>query len=183
MAITGNSRTAAAFTLLLAVSGTFAATISNADYLAAKDHINASYLTDRAGCDAQVGTAKDVCQARAHGKQQIALAELEYSRTGKTRDLRRIAATRADANYRVAKDQCGDQTGTARVLCVAEADEVRARALLAARKITSPGDTRTDAAEDSNDADYRVALSKCDGLSGDAQSACVTAAKARYDHS
>ena len=39
---------------------------------------------------------------------------------------------------------------------------------------------RRDATEDKRDADYKVAIEKCDSLSGSAKDTCVSNAKARY---
>ena len=42
---------------------------------------------------------------------------------------------------------------------------------------------RKDAVEDKRDADYKVAIEKCDSLSGAAKDTCVKDAKARYGKS
>jgi len=39
---------------------------------------------------------------------------------------------------------------------------------------------KKDAAAEKVDADYKVALEKCDALSGDAKNSCVAAAKTKY---
>ena len=39
---------------------------------------------------------------------------------------------------------------------------------------------RKDAAEDKMDAEYKVAVEKCDAQTGAAKDSCVTAAKAKY---
>ena len=44
-------------------------------------------------------------------------------------------------------------------------------------------DVRRDAIEDKRDAEYKVAVEKCDALSGSAKSACVQDAKARFGKS
>ena len=44
-------------------------------------------------------------------------------------------------------------------------------------------DARRDAASDKRDADYAVAKEKCDIFAGDAKSACVKDAKARFGQS
>ena len=41
-------------------------------------------------------------------------------------------------------------------------------------------DAKMDAAKDKREADYKVAAEKCDAMSGDAKSACVAQAKAKY---
>jgi len=45
------------------------------------------------------------------------------------------------------------------------------------------GEARKDATEDKRDADYRVASEKCGALAGDAKSACMSAAKAKFKKS
>ena len=42
------------------------------------------------------------------------------------------------------------------------------------------GAAKKDAAADKLDADYKVAIEKCDALAGDAKSSCVAAAKAKF---
>ncbi len=44
-------------------------------------------------------------------------------------------------------------------------------------------DARRQAAEDKRDADYKVAIEKCDALTGAAKSTCVSDAKLRYGKS
>ena len=44
-------------------------------------------------------------------------------------------------------------------------------------------DAKQDAAEDKRDADYKVAVEKCDALAGAAKDACVRDAKARFGKS
>jgi len=50
----------------------------------------------------------------------------------------------------------------------------------ATEKIT---EVRKDAAGDKRDAEYAVAIEKCDALAGDAKSTCVGSAKSRYGKS
>ena len=61
-----------------------------------------------------------------------------------------------------------------------EAKAVEVRALADAKLGKDIGDARKDAADDRRDADYRVALEKCDAFAGDAKSTCVGSAKSRY---
>ena len=45
------------------------------------------------------------------------------------------------------------------------------------------GDAQVKAAEEKREADYKVAVEKCDALSGSAKSTCVNEAKLRYGKS
>jgi hypothetical protein len=42
------------------------------------------------------------------------------------------------------------------------------------------GEARKDAAIDKRDADYKVAIAKCDALAGDPKTACVATAKSTF---
>ena len=43
-------------------------------------------------------------------------------------------------------------------------------------------DAKADASADKREADYKVALERCDAISGSAKEACVSQAKAKYKH-
>ena len=169
-----------AVALLFAGAGTQAANMSHADYSAAKDRISADYKAQRASCDQLSGNAKDICVEQSKGKESIARAELEADYTGKASDRNKVATVKADAVYAVAKEECDDKAGNAKDTCVAEAKAAHTKALADAKLSKKVGEARQDAIEDKRDADYKVAVQKCDTLAGDAKSACVSDAKTRY---
>jgi hypothetical protein len=165
---------------LLSLPVAYAANISKADYTAGKARISAAYKADRAACDAQSGNAKDVCVQEAKAKEKVALVELEYSQTGKPADRQKVFVARAESTYAVAKERCDDLAGNAKDVCVKEAKAVEIKALADAKMGKEIGDARQDAAAEKLDADYKVAIEKCDALAGDAKNNCVAAAKARF---
>jgi len=168
----------------LCLSGSaFAAPMSHAEYAAKKDQISAAYKTDKAACDKLAGNEQDVCVERAKGKESVAKAELEYSYTGKDSDAAKIAEKKADANYAVAKEQCDDRKGNDKDVCVKEAKATHEKALADAKLSKKVRSAEKDAAQDKRDADYKVAVEKCDSMSGDAKAACVKSAKERYGKS
>ena len=169
-----------AWVCLLTLPVAYAANISKADYTAGKARISASYKADRAACDAQSGNAKDVCVQEAKAKEKVARAELEYSHTGKTTDRNKVLVARAESAYAVAKERCDDLSGNAKDGCVKEAKAVEIKALADAKLGKEIGDAKQDAASEKLDADYKVAVEKCDALAGDAKNNCVAAAKARF---
>jgi hypothetical protein len=59
-----------------------AASMSKADYTAAKTRISAEYKSDKAACASLAGNAKDICIQEAKAKEKVARAELEYGYTG-----------------------------------------------------------------------------------------------------
>src|SRR5450755_3723570 len=125
--------------------------------------------------------------------QAATMAKAEYD-AGKTR---------IGADYKADKAACAGQAGNAKDICVeeAKAKERVARAELEYAHTGKSGDrnkvlvakaesayavakeigeAKNNAAEDKRDADYKVAIEKCDGLSGDAKANCVAAAKTKF---
>ena len=93
--------------------------------------------------------------------------------------------------YEVAKEKCDDLSGNAKDVCVKEAKAayVKAKADAKVDRVAidaqqtaaqKTAEARKDAAEDKRDADYKVAVEKCDSLAGAAKDACVRDAKAKF---
>jgi hypothetical protein len=154
----------------------------------------ATYKADKDACKSLSGNAKDICMEEAQGKEKVAKAEADaaYENTPSARENARKA--KADANYEVAKEKCDDLAGNAKDVCVKEAKAARTRSIADAKVDRVASDeshkmadktaaVRRDAAEDKRDADYKVAVEKCDALAGTAKDTCVRDAKMRYDKS
>jgi hypothetical protein len=174
-------RTALAVTTLLALPVAQAATMVKADYQAGKTRIADDYKTEKAACGTATGNAKDICVEEAKAKEKVAKAELEYAYTGKAKDANHVLVAKADSSYAVAKERCDDQTGNTKDVCVKEAKAVQVKALADAKLGKEIGAARKDAAVDKNDADYKVAIEKCDAFASDAKTSCVATAKTRYN--
>lgn len=157
-----------------------AAMTSKADYTAAKEQAEADYKVARAKCDAMSGNAKDVCVAEAQATEKKAKAEAEaaYKNTNKARRDARIET--AEADYAVAKARCGAKAGHDKDVCVQEAKAAETKAKAGATASAKVTEARKDAAQERRDADYKVAVEKCDALSGAAKDECITQAKAKY---
>lgn len=166
-------------------------TMSRDAYKADKDKIEAQHKTDRAQCSSLSGNAKDVCQAEAKGKEKVAKAELEanYKNTDKARNDARVA--KADAVYDVAKEKCDDMAGNQKDVCVKEAKAAHTKSKADAKvanvsnkaaqaSAEKQADARKDAREDTRDAQYKVAVEKCDAMSGARKDACVKQAKVQF---
>lgn len=153
----------------------------------------AQYKTDKAACGSLSGNAKDICMEEAKGKEKVAKAEAKaaYEGTPKARESARVA--HADATYAVAKEKCDDLSGNAKDVCVKEAKAAHVKSTENAKvdrvaAETSPNSTKTaearaDAMQEKRDADYKVAVEKCDSLGGNAKDMCVREAKARFGKS
>jgi hypothetical protein len=166
---------------LLALPLAQAATMTKADYNTEKVRISAAYKADKAACAAFADNAKDICQQEAKGKENIARAELQFSYTGKPGDQTKIWKTKAQAVYAVAKEKCDDLSGNAKDVCVKEAKAAEVKTLADTEMAKDIREVKKDGAQDKMDADYKVALEKCDALAGDAKGSCVAAAKARFN--
>jgi hypothetical protein len=168
---------------MLALPAAQAAMIGKPDYQAGKTRISADYKADKAACSSQAGNAKDICVEEAKAKEKVARAELEFSYTGKAADQTKILVAKAESAYAVAKERCDDQTGNAKDVCVKEAKAVEVKALADAKLGKVVGEARKDATADKRDADYKVALEKCDALVADAKASCVAMAKTNFGKS
>jgi hypothetical protein len=171
-----------------------ATTLSSDAYKAEKNRIDAAYKGEIAQCKSLGGNAKDVCEVTAKGHRDVAKAEAEasYKNTAKARYDARVA--HVEANYKLAKEKCDDLAGNNKDVCVKEAKaaEVKGKADAKVDKVATEqaqestkkvADAKTDAAQDKRDADYKVAIEKCDALAGDAKSRCVSDAKMRFGRS
>lgn len=165
---------------LLPMSAAFAETISKADYKAGKSRIDATYKTDKAACKSLSGNAKDICVEEAKAKEKVARAELEYSYSGKPTDRNKVLVVKAKSAYEVAKERCDDLAGKAKTACVQEAKATEKKALADAQMAKETDEAKKDAAAEKLDADYKVAIEKCDALLGDAKASCVAAAKSKF---
>ena len=165
---------------LLALTTAHAATMPKADYQAGKTRISADYKADKAACGPLQANAKDICMQEAKAKEKVALAEIEFGYTGKAADSTKVQVAKAETAYAVAKERCDDKSGTLKDVCVKEAKAIEVKALADAKMGKAIGEAKKDAATDKTDADYKVAIEKCDALAGDPKSSCVAAAKTRF---
>ena len=171
-----------------------AAPMSKDSYIMAKKNADAQYKTDKDACSSLSGNAKDICIAEAKGKDNIAKADAEaaYENTAKARENARLA--HAQATYNVAIEKCDDLAGNRKDVCVkeAKAEFVKAKADAKVDRVaadtrqeatTKQAAARTEANADKRDAEYKVAIEKCDALAGSAKDACISSAKAQYGKS
>jgi hypothetical protein len=159
----------------------FAATAqTRVDYTAAMDRATVVYKDARAKCEPLTGHNKDVCvvDAKAVEKRAKASAEANYKGTIKSKTDSRIAY--ADADYMVAKVACDTKAGQEKDVCVKQAQATQVKLVADAKANKTSVDARVDAQEDTRDAQYKVALAKCDAMSGTEKDGCVTSAKSAF---
>ena len=168
---------------LLSLSAVQAATLSEAEYKAGKTRISADYKADKAACAAMSANAKDICVQEAKARESVARAELEYSYSGKAGDQTKVLEVKAKSAYAVAKEKCDDRAGNAKNVCLKEAKAVEVKALADIKLGKKIGEAKKEASDDKMDANYQVAVEKCDALAGNAKTNCVAAAKAKFGKS
>jgi hypothetical protein len=168
--------------------------MSKDSYTMAKTNADAQYKVDKDACSTLSGNAKDICMAKAKGKDDIAKADAEaaYENTPKNRENARVAV--AQANYNVAIEKCDDLAGNRKDVCVKEANAELVKGKADAKvdrvvadthqdSMTKQADANKEAADAKRDAEYKVALEKCDGFAGAAKDSCVSTAKAQFGKS
>jgi hypothetical protein len=157
-----------------------AAAQTHAEYTAAVDRASADYKNASAQCEPLAGHDKDMCvvDARAVEKRAKASAEANYKGTAKARMDSQIA--NADADFMIAKVACEPKAAQERDVCVKEAQATQVKLVADAKAHKTAVDARTDAREDTRDAQYKVALAKCDAMSGTEKDTCVTSANSAF---
>jgi hypothetical protein len=150
------------------------------DYTAAMDRAAVVYKDASAKCEPLTGHNKDVCvvEAKAVEKRAKASAEANYKGTIKSKTDSRIAY--ADADYMVAKVACDTKAGQEKDVCVKQAQATQVKLVADAKANKTSVDARVDAREDTRDAQYKVALAKCDAMSATEKDSCVTSAKSAF---
>jgi len=140
--------------------------------------------------------------AEAKGKDNVALSELKARYEPSKKADYAVSVAKAEAAYAVANEKCDDQAGNEKDVCVKEVNAalVRGKADAQAQLKTSEAnakaredssdarmkaneegsEARQDATADKRNADYKVAIEKCDDFSGDAKDQCVEHAKTKY---
>jgi hypothetical protein len=167
-------------TALAAGASLAQAALSASVYDAAKEQIQGNYKAEREACNSLSGNAKDICVETAKGAEKVALAHLQWQRSGSPQDATKLAEARYAARYEVAKEKCDDLSGNAKSLCVTAAKTEHDKAKADVKMNRLVGEARSDAEDAKLKADYKLAAERCDGLAGDAKDTCVASVKARF---
>lgn len=162
---------------VFSVTSAFSASLTNAEHTAGKNKIAADYKFDISSCNALRANARDICNAQAKGRESDAKAELKYAFSGNETDANKMRTVKADSIFAVAKERCDDRTGNDKDVCRAEAKRDHTDALAENKMIKKVGAAETKNADTKRDEDYKVAVEKCDAMSGDAKENCVRVAK------
>ncbi len=153
---------------------------AKAVYAQSKDKAELDYKAARAKCDVIAGNPKDVCIAEAKAMRVRTEEEASalYRNTLKAYTQSRLRI--ASANYDLDKVKCAALTGNDNDVCVKQAKSTLIAAQADARADKKAIEARTDARDDKRDAEYKVAIEKCDAFAGAVKDSCVSTAKSQY---
>jgi hypothetical protein len=149
-------------------------------YQKARENAAVQYKSARAACNELNGNLKDVCVAEANAARVRVEgdATAAYKNTLKAHTQARIDI--AEAEYEVGKARCGNKAGNDKDVCIKLAKATRVAAIADAKADKKAIDARAEAADAKRDAEYKLALQRCDAAGGATRQACVTQAKAQF---
>ena len=107
--------------------------ISNDQYQAEKDRIEADAKAAKKTCDALKDNAKDICQAEAKGKEKLAKKELDLKKNPNDKNAQDLEKMKAEVAYEIAKEKCEDMKGADLAKCKKDAKSEKDRAMAAAK--------------------------------------------------
>jgi hypothetical protein len=107
--------------------------ISNDQYQAEKDRIEADAKAGKKACDALKDNAKDICQAEYKGKEKLAKKELDLKKNPNDKNAQDVEKMKVEVAYEVAKEKCEDLKGADMAKCKKDAKVEKDRGMAAAK--------------------------------------------------
>ena len=95
--------------------------VDRAQKKADRDKVEADYKAAKAQCSHMKGTEKEVCEADAKGKENVAKAELENKYEPSQAHARKVDEAKAEHEYKVTKEKCDRNKGKEESACEKEA--------------------------------------------------------------
>jgi len=131
-------------------------------------------------CDDKAGAPKDVCKAEAKAAHTKARADakLDDSIIDAKKDAR---ADKANAEYKLAAVKCETLTGQQQEACINEAKLSVNKAKQPNAGATGAVDVKYVSPAAKLEADYKLAMDKCEKLAGEQQESCMTDTKIRFN--
>lgn len=144
------------------------------------DAAEAAFDTARARCDGVAGIPHEICVAEAKAARVRVEEEAEAAYKNTLAAYTQARMRIASAYYDRDKARCGALAGNDREVCLQQAKAYLVAARADARADRKTVEARLDARDEKIDADYRVALQKCDAFAGAVKDQCVGTARAAY---
>lgn len=146
----------------------------------AMDAAEITYDAAKLRCDALAGIPHEICVADARAArvrvEEEAGAAYKNTLAAYTQARMRIAS----AYYERDKTRCGAAVGNDREVCLRQAKATLVATQADARADRKAIEARLDAQDAKIDAEFRVALQKCDAYAGDVKEGCVSTARTAY---
>ena len=153
---------------------------AKASYQYAMDTAEAAYDAAKSQCDAMAGVPHDICVANARAAririEEEATAAHKNTLAAYTQARMRIAT----AFHERDKTRCETLVGNEREVCLAQAKATLVTLQADARADRKAIEARLDANDAKIEAEYRVALQKCDAFAGAVKDGCVSTARTAY---
>jgi hypothetical protein len=142
-------------------------------------------------CESFSGNKKDICLAEAKGAHSVARANAEANYKGTEHARLKAAKSKVEADYQIAKEHCDDLSGNKKDICQQEAKAEKTKGYEAAKLASKNAEATTEfmntkkeakeqAGQALRDADYKVAIEKCDLFSGKNKEQCIQDAKNKF---
>ena len=107
--------------------------MSKEAFKAAEQKIEAIGKSERKACATRKGRVAELCSKEAKAREKIALAELEAEYEPSPDSVQEARNVKAEAEYDVAREKCGDLKGAARDRCIQAAKSTREAAIRLAK--------------------------------------------------
>ena len=181
--------------IILAMTGLSGAaradTSSKEAYDTANSEADLNFETAKQKCQSFSGNAQDICLTEAKGNHSVARAQAEANYKGTERARLKAAKSKVEAEYQVAEERCDDLSGNRKDICQQEAKAEKTKGYEAAKLASKNAEATTEfmntkkeakeqAGQALRDADYKVAIEKCDQFSGKTKEQCVQDAKNKF---
>lgn len=125
------------------------------------------------------GNLEDVCKAEAKKARETAHGNAKAAHEGTTEARAEALEDTADAELTLAKQKCDRMTGNELDVCVKKAQFEHTQAVTTIDANKAVAEAADERHQEIHDAQYELAMEKCEGLQGDAQDNCEHNAKSR----
>lgn len=153
---------------------------SSPEYEANMRNAEKEYVTARELCDSLKENPQDICIAEAKAERQKqeadALAAEKNTPEAKTEAL----ISYADAELAVAKAKCEARKGNEQDICLKRAQLEYQQSVSVAKANQKVREAHEQALEEISEADYELALEKCERLMGEDKKMCIDKVKAQF---
>lgn len=156
--------------------------VTDPSYENAKMAMESQYQADKLACDALKGKQKDVCNAKADGAVRVRQHELDAMLKGDVNSHVDAAKSKASAQYELDSAQCAGLADKSQSLCLEKAKNKLELGNADAIRREKTYDATIEARKKVQDANFELAMKKCESLADQQKLDCQVSAKATYNH-